>query len=212
MTLLDVTLRIFRYKPGERPHYDTFTVQVADTAHIIDAIDAIWATLDRSLTFRRACHHSSCGSCALRVNGVEKLPCITRLVDVWDGHTPLRLDPLRNFPIVSDLVVDVSGFFQRMSASEMTITRDAEPTLPLSVDKVAGATVFIRHAWAVIVSAVAGLIMIAWEVVEIAMVQQFSWFEALFIAIGLWIIGLASYLWATEYRGHRFQGGHISHA
>lgn len=138
MNQLDVTLHIFRYKPGERPHYDTFTVQVAETAHVIDAIDAVWATHDHSLTFRRACHHSSCGSCALRINGVEKLPCITRLVDVWDGHTPLRLDPLRNFPIVSDLVVDVSGLFQRLAASEMTITREAEPTLPLSVDELSG--------------------------------------------------------------------------
>ena len=137
MTLLDVTLRIFRYKPGCQPHYDNFAVQVVETAHVIDAIDAVWATCDRSLTFRRACHHSSCGSCALRINGVEKLPCITRLVDVWHGHDALQLDPLRNFPIVSDLVVDVSGFFQRMAASGMTMTRDAEPTLPLSVDKMA---------------------------------------------------------------------------
>lgn len=137
MTLLDVTLQIFRYKPGEQPHYDTFTVQVEDTAHVIDAIDKVWAEHDHTLTFRRACHHSSCGSCALRINGVEKLPCITRFSEVWDGHSPLRLDPLRNFPIVSDLVVDVSGFFQRMSASTMTITRDAESTLPLSVDDLA---------------------------------------------------------------------------
>ena len=43
MTLLDVTLQIFRYKPGEQPHYDTFTVQVDDTAHVIDAIDKAWA-------------------------------------------------------------------------------------------------------------------------------------------------------------------------
>src|SRR5579863_2649260 len=134
MTMLEVSLQIFRYKEGEPPHYDTFVVQVADTAFVIDAIDAVWATHDRSLTFRRACHHSSCGSCALRINGVEKLPCVTRLTDVWDGHHPLRLDPLRNFPIVSDLVVDVSGFFQRMSAATMTITRDAEPFLPVSVD------------------------------------------------------------------------------
>jgi succinate dehydrogenase / fumarate reductase, iron-sulfur subunit len=134
MTMLDITLQIFRYKPGVPPHYDTFTVQVEDTAHVIDAIDAVWARHDHTLTFRRACHHSSCGSCALRINGVEKLPCITRFSDVWDGHSPLRLDPLRNFPIVSDLVVDVSGFFQRLSAANMSITRDAEPLLPLSVD------------------------------------------------------------------------------
>ncbi|HEY6284715.1 MAG TPA: 2Fe-2S iron-sulfur cluster-binding protein [Ktedonobacteraceae bacterium] len=134
MKLLDITLQIFRYKPGEQPHYDTFTVQVEDTAHVIDAIDKVWAEHDHTLTFRRACHHSSCGSCALRINGVEKLPCITRFSEVGDGHIPLRLDPLRNFPIVSDLVVDVSGFFQRMSASDMSITRDAESFLPLSVD------------------------------------------------------------------------------
>jgi succinate dehydrogenase / fumarate reductase iron-sulfur subunit len=137
MKLLDVKLQIFRYKQGEQPHYDTFTVQVEETAHVIDLIDAVWAKQDHTLMFRRACHHSSCGSCALRINGVEKLPCITRFSEVWDGHSQLRLDPLRNFPIVSDLVVDVSGFFQRMSASNMTITRDAESTLPLSVDDLA---------------------------------------------------------------------------
>jgi len=134
MKLLDVTLEIFRYKPGEQSHYDTFTVQVEDTAHVIDAIDKVWAEHDHTLTFRRACHHSSCGSCALRINGVEKLPCITRFSEVGDGNIPLRIEPLRNFPIVSDLVVDVSGFFQRMSASDMSITRYAESTLPLSVD------------------------------------------------------------------------------
>jgi succinate dehydrogenase iron-sulfur subunit len=134
MKLLDITLEIFRYKPGEQHHYDTFTVQVEDTAHVIDAIDKVWAEHDHTLTFRRACHHSSCGSCALRINDVEKLPCITRFSEVGDGEIPLRIEPLRNFPIVSDLVVDVSGFFQRMSASDMSITRDAESTLPLSVD------------------------------------------------------------------------------
>ena len=42
MKLLDVSFQIFRYKPGESPHYDTFTVQVPDTAHVLDAIDTAW--------------------------------------------------------------------------------------------------------------------------------------------------------------------------
>jgi succinate dehydrogenase iron-sulfur subunit len=136
MATLEVTLQIFRYKVGEPPHYDIFTVQVEETAHVLDAIDIAWAQ-DHTLIYRRACHHSSCGACAMRINGVEKLPCITRVADVWDGRNPVQLDPLRNFPIVGDLVVDVSGFFQRMSASDMVITRDSEPLLPLTVDDLA---------------------------------------------------------------------------
>lgn len=132
--MIDLSLQIFRYKVGKPPHYDTFTVQVAETAYVLDALDAAWAKHDHSLTYRRACHHSACGVCALLIDGVEKLPCVTRIIDVWDRHSPLRLDPLRNFPVVSDLVVDVKSFFQRMSASDLEITRNSEPTLPLSVD------------------------------------------------------------------------------
>ena len=89
MATVEVQLQVFRYKAGQRPHYDSFRVRVVDTASVLDVIDAVWAEKDHSLTFRRACHHASCGACALRINGVEKLPCITRLADVWDGSTPL---------------------------------------------------------------------------------------------------------------------------
>src|SRR6266496_40438 len=64
----------------------------------------------------------------------------------------------------------------------------------------AAATVFIRHAWSVFLAAAAGLIMIAWEVTEIAVVQQFS---AIFVAIGLAVIALAEYLWTTEFWGQQ---------
>lgn len=134
MALLDVSLKIFRYKAGQPPRYDVFRVQVPDTAHVLDAIETVWAVHDRSLTFRHACHHASCGSCAVRINGVEKLPCITLITGVWDGRGALQIDPLRNLPLVSDLVVDVGGFFQRMAASRMTITRTAERHLPLTVE------------------------------------------------------------------------------
>ena len=137
MTTLNVPLEIFRYRAGQPSRYDTFTVEIADTAHVIDAIDTVWAKHDQNLTFRRACHHSSCGSCALRINGIERLPCIVRITDVWDRKTPIRLEPLRNFPVVSDLVVDVGDFFQRMAAAGMTITCEAEDFLPLTVDSFA---------------------------------------------------------------------------
>lgn len=139
--MLNVPVEIFRYKLGQAPRYDLFTVEIAETAHVIDVIDTVWAKHDPTLTFRRACHHSSCGSCALRINGVEKLPCIVRVTDVWNGKTPIRLEPLRNFPIVSDLVVEVGEFFERMSASGMTITCEGEDFLPVTVDAFAVADV-----------------------------------------------------------------------
>jgi hypothetical protein len=76
----------------------------------------------------------------------------------------------------------------------------------------AAATVFIRHAWSVFLAAAAGLIMIAWEVIEFAVVQQFSGVQAFFIAIGLVVIALATYLWTTEFRGQQLPTRHISHA
>ena len=132
--MLEIALKVFRYKPGQAPHYDTFRVQVPESANVLDAIETAWAQHDRSLAFRHACHHASCGSCAVRLNGVEKLPCITLVRAVWSGHGEVQIDPLRNFPIISDLVVDVGGFFQRMSASGLVITRAAEPVLPTTVD------------------------------------------------------------------------------
>ncbi len=76
----------------------------------------------------------------------------------------------------------------------------------------AAATVFIRHAWSVFLAAAAGLIMIAWEVTEIAVVQQFSGLQPFFMAIGLAVIALAAYLWTTEFRVPQLPTRHVSHA
>jgi hypothetical protein len=76
----------------------------------------------------------------------------------------------------------------------------------------AAVCVFLRREWSVLLSAVAGLIMASWEVVEVALFQQFSWLHGLFMVIGLAVFGLATSLWMTEYRGHHFLGGHVSRA
>lgn len=76
----------------------------------------------------------------------------------------------------------------------------------------AAATVFIRHAWSVFLAAAAGLIMIAWEVTEIAVVQQISWLQPIFMTIGLAVIVLAAFLWTTEFRVQQLPTRHVSHA
>jgi succinate dehydrogenase / fumarate reductase iron-sulfur subunit len=130
---LDVTLRIFRYRPNQRAHYDTFDVSVPDAANILDAIEQAWDKHDRALMFRHACHHASCGTCAVRVNGREVLPCITPVKNFVRASAPrsnpITVEPLRNFPLVGDLVVDVANFFQKQEASGLAITRPTEETL-----------------------------------------------------------------------------------
>ncbi|MCS6994408.1 MAG: 2Fe-2S iron-sulfur cluster-binding protein [Anaerolineales bacterium] len=109
-----LTLRLYRQKANEAPRYDTFTLQVNPDEYVLDAVERVWAFHDRSLCFRHACHHSTCGACGMRVNGVEKLTCITPLRAVTQNGAVLTIEPLRNFPIVSDLVVDMGDLYRKM--------------------------------------------------------------------------------------------------
>jgi succinate dehydrogenase / fumarate reductase iron-sulfur subunit len=122
---MKLNLKIYRYKPGSEPHYDTFQVEVPDTANVLDAVERAWGDQDRSLMFRHACHHASCGSCGLLVNEVEKLPCVTPVSDYGEGAT-LKIDPMRNFPVITDIAVDASPIYERMRLVGMPIIRRAE--------------------------------------------------------------------------------------
>ncbi len=124
-----VTLKVFRYRSAEGAHFDTFEVNVPDAANVLDAMEQAWDKHDRDLMFRHACHHASCGTCAVRINGAEKLPCIAPVSDYVGGNRPITIEPLRNFPLVGDLVVDMASFFGKQEQSELVITRPADATL-----------------------------------------------------------------------------------
>jgi succinate dehydrogenase/fumarate reductase iron-sulfur protein len=113
-TKWNVSFRIYRKKEGQEKYFQTFHLGVDPDEYVLDAVERIWAFHDRSLAFRHACHHSTCGACAMLVNGVEKLTCITPIRSVTHEKGDVKLEPLRNFPIVSDLVVDMSSFYLDM--------------------------------------------------------------------------------------------------
>jgi succinate dehydrogenase / fumarate reductase, iron-sulfur subunit len=87
-------------------------VSVSEDGYVLDALEAAWAQ-DSSLMFRHSCHHASCGSCGMRIQGHEKLACITPVFEVARKGL-LRLEPLRNFPILADLVVDISSLAYKL--------------------------------------------------------------------------------------------------
>jgi succinate dehydrogenase / fumarate reductase iron-sulfur subunit len=104
-------IRILRWKPGavEPARFESFRVAAEEGATVLDALERIRREQDPGLMYRHSCHHSSCGTCACRVNGVERLACTARLRDLGAGA--VTLEPLRGFPVVADLVVDARGFF-----------------------------------------------------------------------------------------------------
>jgi succinate dehydrogenase / fumarate reductase, iron-sulfur subunit len=117
--MMTVTLRIWRTDNA----FTTHTVEVPEGSYVIDAIERVYAS--NGLVWRHACHHASCGSCALRIDGVERLPCVTPLADYKPGK-PITLQPLAHFPRIADLVVDFKPFFERMREVGMPIIRHDE--------------------------------------------------------------------------------------
>ncbi len=131
-------LHLLRGRPGSPPRLERYRVELPAEAYLIDAVEKIWAEQDRSLLFRHACHHASCGACGVRVNGRERLMCITPLRE-FDPERPIRVEPLRHFPWLGDLLVDVAPMMRRMAAVGFAVIRRDELTadrlLPEGVER-----------------------------------------------------------------------------
>ena len=124
-----ITLEVTRYQPAhdEEPGVQAYEVPLRKDWVILDALNYIKDQLDGSLTFRWSCRMGVCGSCGMTVNGVPKLTCATFLFDYAPG--PVRVEPLRNFPVLRDLVVDTSDFLVKLTKSKPWIVRTEERSL-----------------------------------------------------------------------------------
>ncbi len=80
---------------------------------VLDCLEKIRLEQDSTLMYRHSCHHSSCGTCACRINGEEKLACITRVHEL--NVDEINLAPLKGFTQKGDLVVEMEKFFKDFS-------------------------------------------------------------------------------------------------
>lgn len=108
-------INVLRYDPAEdlEPHLQTFHVPYDETMSVLDALGYIKDKLDKGLSYRWSCRMAICGSCGLMVNNVPKLACKAFLRDYPDGVT---IEPLANFAIEKDLIVDMTPFIERLEA------------------------------------------------------------------------------------------------
>ena len=97
--------------------YSAYLVPVRENQTILDVVTWIQHRLETTLSYRFACRVGMCGSCAMMVNGKPRWTCRTHVQRVIDGNS-LKIAPLRNLPVIKDLVCDMAEFFAKWRKAE----------------------------------------------------------------------------------------------
>lgn len=122
-----IKMKVFRYVPGKdaegQSRYQTYEVDYRDEDVILDGINFIKDHLDATLAFRWSCRMGVCGSCGMMVDGVPKLTCNTFLRD-YASKGEVVVEPLLNFPVERDLVVNMDDFMDKLHSVKPWLIRD----------------------------------------------------------------------------------------
>ena len=112
-TQSSVKLRVFRINAIQDPkdvhHFDEFQVPVKRWTTVLDALLDAKSYQDSSIGIRYSCRMASCGSCGMKINGIPRLACYTKISEL--STNTITCEPLPNFPYIRDLVTDFSQFF-----------------------------------------------------------------------------------------------------
>jgi fumarate reductase iron-sulfur subunit len=124
-----ITLHVARYRPEKASEttFQEYELPCPKEWVILDGLNHIKDHLDGTLSYRWSCRMGICGSCGMLVNGEPKLACATFLSDYAPG--PVRVEPLRNFPVIRDLVVEIGDFMAKLTRVKPWIVRQVEKPL-----------------------------------------------------------------------------------
>jgi succinate dehydrogenase / fumarate reductase iron-sulfur subunit len=101
-----VTMRIWR-GDAAGGRFEDHEVEVSSGEVVLDVLHRVQATQAPDLAVRWNCKAGRCGSCSAEVDGMPRLTCMTRM-SIFDPNEPITVAPMRTFPVVKDLVTDVS--------------------------------------------------------------------------------------------------------
>ena len=122
---LTFTIQRFNPEVDSTAHPQEYRLDVGRGMTVLDALIRIKQECDGSLALRYSCRSAICGSCAMTINGSEKLACRTSLRKELERHGHIAVAPLRNLPVIKDLVVDMAPFWEKI--------RDVHPWLVSAV-------------------------------------------------------------------------------
>ena len=108
----EVTLKVMRYNPkrDKEASYQSYVVDAKKNMTVLDALFIILNEQDPTISFRCSCRLGMCGSCGMMINHRGRLGCRTKIERLGKE---IVVQPMRNYPIVKDLVVDMEPFFEK---------------------------------------------------------------------------------------------------
>ena len=104
-----MTIAKFKIHRGDKNggEFQEFETDITEGMVVLDAVHQIQAESANDLAVRWNCKAGKCGSCSAEVNGMPKLMCMTRMSDL-NLAEPITIEPMKAFPVMKDLVTDVS--------------------------------------------------------------------------------------------------------
>ncbi len=123
---MEIQLRIRRFNPelDRAPHWEEYRVEAEPSDRVLDLLQQVKWYQDGTLTFRRSCGHGVCGSDAMLINGRNRLACEYL---VKDAGRKVTVEALRGLPVVKDLLVDQTGFWEKYRAAMPYLVNDEVP-------------------------------------------------------------------------------------
>jgi succinate dehydrogenase / fumarate reductase iron-sulfur subunit len=118
------TFRIWRGDAASGEFRD-YSTAVSDGMVVLDAVHRVQAEQANDLAVRWNCKAGKCGSCSAEVNGSPRLMCMTRLNEL-DMAKPVTVEPMRAFPLIRDLVTDVSWNYRAKKSIKKFKPRPAD--------------------------------------------------------------------------------------
>jgi len=126
MAAYKAALRVWRGDEGAGELAD-YQVEVNDGEVVLDVLHRLQATQANDLAIRWNCKAGKCGSCSMEINGRPRLACMTRM-SVFTQEETLTITPMRTFPVIRDLVTDVSFNYEKArEIPSFTPPKDLQP-------------------------------------------------------------------------------------
>lgn len=135
---MQVRFNVVRQNQNEAPRVHAYTLDVEESNTILDCLNSIKWEQDGTLAFRKNCRNTICGSCSMRINGRSALACkenvgselarLDKIAHFSSAEKPINfipeitVAPMGNMPVIKDLVVDMTSFWDNLEAVEPYIS------------------------------------------------------------------------------------------